>query len=167
MPHARLQIELSSDDAELAADALFACGAGGVEEQGSRRKARLIVYGESAEQLEPLRLALPEALAERGIVASSYRITVKSVLGSDWERAYLEHLTAVEVAPGYWLRPSHDQRSLPEGARVLTYEPEVAFGYGTHLTTHLAARCVIERAAAQPGCSVCDYGTGNGVLAIL
>jgi ribosomal protein L11 methyltransferase len=167
MPHALLQIDLSSADAELAADALFACGAGGVEEQGSRRKARLIVYGESAEALEPLRLALPEALEQRGIVASSYRITVRSDLGSDWERAYLEHLSAVEVAPGYWLRPSHDQRELPADARVLTYEPEVAFGDGSHLTTHLAARSVIERALASPGCSVCDYGCGNGVLAIL
>ncbi len=167
MPHALLQIELSSADAELAADALFACGAGGVEEQGSRRRARLNVYGESAEQLEPLRLALPEALEQRGIVASSYRITVRSDPRSDWERAYLEHLTAVEIAPGYWLRPSHDQRTPRDGARVLTYEPEVAFGDGSHLTTHLAARSVIERALASPGCSLCDYGCGNGVLAIL
>ena len=167
MPHALLQLELSSDDAELAADALFACGAGGVEEQGSRRKARLIVYGGSAEELEPLRLALPAALAERGIAASSYRVSVRVEQSSDWERAYLEHLVAVELAPGYWLRPTHDQRDLPADARVLVYEPDVAFGDGAHVTTHLAARSVIERVSAQPGCSVFDFGTGNGVLAIL
>ncbi|HVJ15425.1 MAG TPA: 50S ribosomal protein L11 methyltransferase [Polyangiaceae bacterium] len=167
MPHALLQLDLSSDDAELAADALFACGAGGVEEQGSRRKARLIVYGGSAEELEPLRQALPAALAERGIAASSYRVTIRVEQSSDWERAYLEHLVAVEIAPGYWLRPTHDQRPLPEDARVLLYEPDVAFGDGAHVTTHLAARSVIERVATQPGCSVFDFGAGNGVLAIL
>src|SRR5687767_13632042 len=115
MPHASLQLELDSADAELAADALFACGAGGIEEQGTRRKTRLIVHGGSAEELEPLRLALPAALAERGIPAANYRVSVRNDPSSDWERAYLEHLKAVEIAPGYWLCPSHDERSLPPG----------------------------------------------------
>jgi len=167
MPHAFLQLDCESDDAELAADALFSCGAGGVEEQGTRKKARLIVYAGSEEELEPLRQALPEALAERGIAASRYRISVRSDPSSNWERAYLEHLSAVEIAPGYWLRPTHDVRELPADARILSYEPEVAFGDGAHVTTHLAARAVIERVSQQPGCSVCDYGAGNGVLALV
>jgi ribosomal protein L11 methyltransferase len=167
MPHAQLELAVSSEDAELASDALFACGAGGVEEQGSRRKTRLIVYAGSAEELEPLRAALPAALAERGIAATSYRMTVRTDTGSDWERAYLQHLVAMEITPGYWLRPIHDQRPLPEDARVLLYEPDVAFGDGAHVTTHLAARSVIARVTAQPGCSVFDFGAGNGVLGIL
>src|SRR5688572_3207604 len=115
MPHAFLQLDLASEEAELAADALFECGAGGVEEQGTRRKARLIVYGGSEQELEPLRQALPAALAARGIAASSYRVSVRSDPSSNWERAYLEHLSAVEIAPGYWLRPSHDTAELPAG----------------------------------------------------
>jgi ribosomal protein L11 methyltransferase len=167
MGHALLQLDLPSEHAELASDALFECGAGGVEEQGTRRKARLIVYAATALELEPLRAALPAALEARGIPAATYRLTVREELASDWERAYLQHLRAVEVAPGYWLRPTHDTTELPTNARVLLFEAEVAFGDGAHRTTHLAARAVSERVSSQPGCNVFDFGTGNGVLALL
>ncbi len=161
-----LELDISSDDAELAADALFECGASGLEERGSRRKKRLIVYGANVEELEPLRAALPAALSARGIAPSAYRLAVR-VDTTDWEHEYLRHLRAVEVAPGYWLRPTHDDAPLPEGAIVLAYEAARAFGDGSHATTRLAARAVVDHCRANPGARVLDFGSGNGVLALL
>lgn len=166
MAHATLELSIASDLAELASAALFECGAGGIEERGTRRKTRLIVYAADEAGLDDLRRALPGALAARGIAPSAYAIRVAVDSSSDWQTSYFAHLRAVEVAPGFWLRPTHDVREI-EGGRVLVYEPAVAFGDGSHVTTRLAARAVVSHCQNRPGARVLDYGTGNGVLALL
>ncbi len=169
MAFASLELDVASDDAELAADALFECGASGLEEQGTRRNKRLIVYAGSAGELEALRLALPAALAGRGIAPQAYRVRVR-VDTTDWQHEYLRHLRSVEIAPGYWLKPTHDTSPLPEGAVVLVHEAAPAFGDGSHPTTRLAARALTAYChghAGHPGADILDYGCGNGVLSLL
>jgi ribosomal protein L11 methyltransferase len=167
MPHAFLELRVSSEFAELAADALFESGASGLEEAGTRRMTKLVVYAADRAAVEAMREKLPPALAERGIEAKAYSIKVGVDESSDWERAYFEHLRAVELAPGFWLRPTHDESALPGDARVLVYEPAVAFGDGSHPTTRLASQAVIEHFARHPGGSLADFGTGTGVLALV
>jgi ribosomal protein L11 methyltransferase len=167
MPHAFLELRISSEFAELAADALFEVGASGLEEGGTRRMTKLVVYAADRAEVEAMGEKLPPALAERGIGAKAYSIKVGVDESSDWERAYFEHLRAVELAPGFWLRPTHDDSALPDDARVLVYEPAVAFGDGSHPTTRLASQAVIEHFLRHPGGSLADFGTGTGVLALV
>jgi ribosomal protein L11 methyltransferase len=167
MPHAFLELRISSEFAELAADALFESGAGGLEEGGTRRMTKLVVYAAERAEVEELGARLPRALAERGIAENAYSIKVGVDETSDWERAYFEHLCAVELAPGFWLRPCHDATELPHDSRVLVYEPAVAFGDGSHPTTRLASQAVIEHFRRHEGESLADFGTGTGVLALV
>lgn len=167
MPHAYLELRIASEFAELGADALFELGAGGLEEGGTRRQTKLVVYAAERAELEAMKQKLKEALAERGIEPKAYSIKVGVDEASDWERAYLEHLRAVEVAPGYWLRPTHDSAELPADARVIVYEPAVAFGDGAHPTTRLASQAVVEHFERHPKETLLDFGTGTGVLALV
>ncbi len=167
MPHAFLELRISSEFAELAADALFESGASGLEEGGTRRMTKLVVYAADRAEVEAMGEKLPQALAERGIAEKAYSIKVGVDEASDWERAYFEHLRSVELAPGFWLRPTHDHDALPEDARVLVYEPAVAFGDGSHPTTRLASQAVIEHFSRHPGETLADFGTGTGVLALV
>jgi ribosomal protein L11 methylase PrmA len=143
MPYATLTLDVSSADAELASDALFACGATALEERGTRRKTRLLVHAARRDELESMASELPEALAARGIDASRYRISI-AVQADDWEKRVLDELRATEIAPGYWLRPTHDAAELPADAKVLCYRPALAFGDGGHPTTRLASRALVE-----------------------
>jgi ribosomal protein L11 methyltransferase len=61
---------------------------------------------------------------------------------------------------------------LVRGHRALTSSdiglvPELAFGFGEHPTTRLAARRVEEVCLARSGASLLDVGTGSGVLSIV
>jgi ribosomal protein L11 methyltransferase len=167
MPHAFLELRISSEFAELAADALFESGASGLEEGGTRRMTKLVVYAADRAEVEAMGERLPQALADRGIAEKAYSIKVGVDESSDWERAYFEHLRAVELAPGFWFCPTHVDNTLPEDARVLVYEPAIAFGDGSHPTTRLASHAVIEHFRDHPGETLADFGTGTGVLALV
>ncbi|HET9933593.1 MAG TPA: hypothetical protein VFQ35_22965, partial [Polyangiaceae bacterium] len=63
----KLLLDVGTDLAELVGQTLIELGAGGVEEQAGERGARLIVYGDDAEQLSALAEQARSALGEMGI----------------------------------------------------------------------------------------------------
>jgi ribosomal protein L11 methyltransferase len=54
---------------------------------------------------------------------------------------------------------------LPRTSRAILLEPALAFGFGEHPTTRLAARAVEESCLARKMDRVLDAGTGSGILA--
>jgi ribosomal protein L11 methyltransferase len=92
---------------------------------------------------------------------------VQDVQPQDWVRLTQSQFAPVEVAPGFWIVPSwHD---VPRQARtVIRLDPGRAFGTGTHPTTRLVLRWLVQQAPAlATGWErVLDYGCGSGVLAI-
>jgi ribosomal protein L11 methyltransferase len=81
----------------------------------------------------------------------------------DWERVWLEHFHPIAITPDLWICPSWCEP--PENAAtILTLDPGLAFGTGTHATT----RMCLEQLAAMDlhNKLVLDFGCGSGVLAI-
>jgi ribosomal protein L11 methyltransferase len=81
----------------------------------------------------------------------------------DWVRLTQSQFAPVTITPTFWIVPSwHD--APPAAERVIRLDPGLAFGTGTHPTTHMCLRWIARQACAWP--RVLDYGCGSGILAI-
>jgi ribosomal protein L11 methyltransferase len=60
--------------------------------------------------------------------------------------------------------PAWEKYDKQPGEVILTMDPGMAFGTGTHETTRLVIE-LLEK-YTKPGCRVLDVGTGSGILAI-
>ena len=87
------------------------------------------------------------------------------VADQDWVRLTQSQFAPVEITPEFWIVPTwHDK---PAGAiKVITLDPGLAFGTGTHPTTRMCLRWIAQHEAALHDQRVLDYGCGSGILAI-
>jgi len=112
--------------------------------------------------------ALGAGLArELGLEAG--RIATQLLAGRAWEREWLRDFHARRFGKRLWVCPTHEQLDEP-GAVVVTLDPGLAFGTGTHPSTALCLEWLDARfapgAGAMPRTSLVDYGCGSGVLGI-
>jgi ribosomal protein L11 methyltransferase len=129
------------------------------------------LLGTEEEEASALRAFFPEN-ADLGAIARDLKASLPGLLcreGSpvpvqDWLAAWKKSFTGFSlgetmyVLPSWLPRPSIDRR-------ILTIDPEQAFGTGTHDTTRLAA-ALVER-MIRKGDHVLDIGTGTGILAMV
>lgn len=112
-----------------------------------------------ADRVDPAFLA---ALAAQ-IGCDVARLEVAAVGERAWEREWLRDFVPLRCGENLWICPSHHTVDAP-GAVVVKLDPGLAFGTGTHPTTHL---CLEHLDAAPPRDGlVVDYGCGSGILAI-
>lgn len=82
----------------------------------------------------------------------------------DWQQSFRQQFAPREFTGNLWVVPSW--HTPPAGARhVITLDPGMAFGTGTHPTTGLCLDWLGSLAELR-GASVLDYGCGSGILAI-
>ena len=82
----------------------------------------------------------------------------------DWHLAWRERFTPLCFAERLWIVPSW--HSAPVDAEIIiTLDPGMAFGTGTHPTTALCLEWLVT-AANISGKQILDYGCGSGILAI-
>ena len=101
---------------------------------------------------------------------------LNEVPDQDWVRLTQSQFAPVEITPEFWIVPTWHQA--PAGARkVITLDPGLAFGTGTHPTTRMCLRWTARHGSGQGaydtdgtpallGQRVLDYGCGSGILAI-
>jgi len=80
-----------------------------------------------------------------------------------WEREWLRDFHAIRCGRRLWICPRHESVSDPD-AVIVTLDPGLAFGTGTHPTTALCLEWLDGQLA--PGASVIDYGCGSGILGL-
>ncbi|MGE3798083.1 MAG: 50S ribosomal protein L11 methyltransferase, partial [Thermomicrobiales bacterium] len=83
---------------------------------------------------------------------------------TDWEEAWKKHFTPVRASNRITIRPPWHDLEWDADGLVVTLDPGMAFGTGTHPTTRLCLQ-LLEELPLQ-GKRVLDAGTGTGVLAI-
>ena len=85
----------------------------------------------------------------------------------DWAEGWKQHFGAVRIGRRLVVKPTWEEFAASAGDVVVTLDPGMAFGTGTHGTTRL---CLEALAALFDGDSppqrVLDVGTGSGILAI-
>ncbi len=85
------------------------------------------------------------------------------VADQDWVRLTQSQFAPVEITPEFWIVPTWHQA--PTAARkIITLDPGLAFGTGTHPTTRMCLRWTARHGVQ--GQRVLDYGCGSGILAI-
>lgn len=98
----------------------------------------------------------------------------RDVPDADWVRLTQAQFRPIQVGKRVWIVPSwhRDDPEVPDltaqaqpgGPIHLQLDPGLAFGTGSHPTTHLCLEWL--EANLQPGQSLLDYGCGSGILAI-
>ncbi len=89
----------------------------------------------------------------------------KTVEEQDWVRLTQSQFAPIQIGKRIWVVPSwHDAPSDPN-AICLAVDPGLAFGTGSHPTTHLCLLWLEEHSDLQSQ-SLLDYGCGSGILAI-
>jgi len=84
-----------------------------------------------------------------------------------WEREWLKDFHAMRFGERLWVCPRHERVS-DANAAVVTLDPGLAFGTGTHPSTALCLVWLDAHAdlLRAPAARVIDYGCGSGVLAL-
>ncbi len=121
---------------------------------GTRMKAYL--PGTAVGKIDNVRKALSPFLVEP--------IMVRELPETDWLRAYREHYKTFRVGKWLVVRPPWEEYHAMPGDLVVTIDPGLAFGCGTHPTTQLCLELLKE--VVRPGAVIYDVGTGSGILAI-
>lgn len=81
-----------------------------------------------------------------------------------WERRCLEHVRPMRFGQRLWVYPSWHQAPQPQEGAIVTLDPGLAFGTGTHPTTALCLEWLDRQSLGDK--TVIDYGCGSGILAI-
>ena len=122
-----------------------------------RSELRALFPDERAAQEAAVLLAAQEFFEGCAVLA------VAEVPDADWVRLTQSQFEPVQVTPTFWIVPSWHVPPA-EAERVIRLDPGLAFGTGTHPTTHMCLRWLAGRDLA--GRRVLDYGCGSGILAI-
>jgi len=183
-----LLIHCSEAQAEALSDALLEAGAlsVSVEDADSDTDQEQPLFGEPG--TEPTVQAwgqnlvialLPEDMSPESLLEASgldaevgQAWSVRDVPDSDWVRLTQSQFAPIHIGDRVWIVPSwhRDHADVMASDAVqsdqihIELDPGLAFGTGSHPTTHL---CVQWLASSMPAASeVLDYGCGSGILAI-
>jgi ribosomal protein L11 methyltransferase len=91
------------------------------------------------------------------------RVDQKLLGARAWEREWLRDFHAQRFGARLWICPRHEHVS-ESGAIVVTLDPGLAFGTGSHPSTALCLEWL--DANLRMGTSMIDYGSGSGILGI-
>ena len=113
--------------------------------------------------------ALKASLAELkgmalGFGVGSLNMLVQTVDDSVWLNAWKEAYKPFPVGKHLLVRPSWEDEYDAQGRRVLSLDPGMAFGTGSHPTTRMCLEYIDE--LVKEGDSVVDLGCGSGILSI-
>lgn len=174
-----IQLETTDDyDNDVLEEALFAAGALSVTLTGKNDEIMLI-------EPKPGELPLWEkgmivtGLFEKGFDEKIALSILKACLGTEtiplltasklvdrqWELEWTKHFQPLQFGNNLWICPSNQivpQEKITATTQILTLDPGLAFGTGTHPTTAMALTTIATRDIN--GLHVIDYGCGSGVL---
>jgi ribosomal protein L11 methyltransferase len=92
-----------------------------------------------------------------------HQVSFRKFEDQQWERVWLDRFKPMQFGSDLWIVPGEGQA--PAAARhVLRLDPGLAFGTGTHPTTHLCLEWMDGHDFNDQ--QVIDYGCGSGVLGI-
>lgn len=177
------EIEVSREDADRLSDALLEAGALSVQVDDADAATDLErpVFGEPGMPAPPLgwdrsRLTIMTGIDDDAdgllrAACASLGVDVPAVSARrpvrdrDWVGLTQAQFEPMTIGRRLWIGPSwHTGDVRASGRLQVTIDPGLAFGTGSHATTHLCLEWLDEHLCG--GETVLDYGCGSGILAI-
>jgi len=93
---------------------------------------------------------------------SEFNYTTETIEEQDWVRTTQAQFDPINISDNLWIVPTW-HTSPNKDAINIVLDPGLAFGTGSHPTTHLCLEWLTEQKALN---NVLDYGCGSGILAI-
>ena len=105
---------------------------------------------------------LAAAAADAHMAAPAYQL--ETVPEQDWVRLTQSQFDPIQISERLWITPSW--HPLPQAPDIinLQLDPGLAFGTGSHPTTHLCLQWLDQH--LHGGENLLDYGCGSGILSI-
>lgn len=104
-------------------------------------------------------------LPEFGLSIGKNELTVSEVAENDWATAWKKYYHPVRVTRYLTIVPSWEKyEPADDKESIITLDPGMAFGTGTHPTTRLTLQAM--ETVLRGGETLLDVGTGSGVLSI-
>ena len=128
-------------------------------------KAYIADAGENAALINGIKASF-EALKKEdvGIDLGSLSFLSRTVDEEDWANSWKVNYKPTPIGERLLIRPSWEDEYEAGGRAVLSIDPGMAFGTGTHETTRMCLEAIEKH--TEPGCAALDLGCGSGILAI-
>ncbi len=174
-----LKIEAQDNTADLISDTLMTMGALSaiIEDANAETIDEQPIFGEPGDPPPGIwQQNLVSALFDEGVDVSqviadlqqktrlaNLQYTTEIIQEQDWVRATQSQFEPIRITDQLWIVPTWHSSPSPDAINIIL-DPGLAFGTGSHPTTHLCLAWLTQTVAA--GKSVLDYGCGSGILAI-
>ena len=174
-----LRIEADSQNADLLSDTLMEVGAlsASIEDANAETPDEQPIFGEPGDPPPGIwnKNIISALLADDANVAEvisqleqlteikNLSYTTQKVEEQDWVRATQSQFDPIKITDDLWIVPTWHDAPNPKALNIIL-DPGLAFGTGSHPTTHLCLAWLVNE--IKPQHEVLDYGCGSGILAI-
>ena len=174
-----LKIEAQDNTADLISDTLMELGALSaiIEDANAETIDEQPIFGEpgdpppgiwqqnlvSALFDEGINIAAIMAELQQQTKLSTLNYTTETIEEQDWVRATQSQFDPIKITDTLWIVPTWHSSPNPDAINIIL-DPGLAFGTGSHPTTHLCLAWLTQ--VVKAGSTVLDYGCGSGILAI-
>lgn len=173
-----LKIQANDGNADSISDALMDLGAlsASIEDAHAETMAEQAIFGEPGDPppgiwQQNIVTAMLDELTDVDSLLQSLKIateinqfsySTEAIEEQDWVRATQAQFDPINITDNLWIVPSWHE-SPNKNAINIVLDPGLAFGTGSHPTTHLCLEWLTQQAHLK---DVLDYGCGSGILAI-
>ena len=126
-----------------------------------RAHSLIHIYIKDDASLKEARAYISDMLTAEGI---EHEASAAGVKEEDWASGWKRHYHVQHIGRRLVVRPSWEEYSPAPGEVVMSLDPGMAFGTGTHDTTRLCLELLEE--TVTPSSRVLDVGCGSGILSI-
>lgn len=174
-----LKIEAKDNTADLISDSLMDIGALSaiIEDANAETPDEQPIFGEPGDPPPGIwQQNVVSALFDENIVVNDVMQSLGQVTGlddlqytteiieeQDWVRATQSQFDPIRIRDDLWIVPSWHSAPNPDALNIIL-DPGLAFGTGSHPTTHLCLAWLADH--VKPEHTILDYGCGSGILAI-
>lgn len=174
-----LKIEAQDNTADLISDTLMELGALSaiIEDANAETIDEQPIFGEPGDPPPGIwQQNLVSALFDEGVDVTqvisdlqqqtklnNLQYSTETIQEQDWVRATQSQFDPIKITDNLWIVPTWHESPNSDAINIVL-DPGLAFGTGSHPTTHLCLAWLTQ--AVSPDQSVLDYGCGSGILAI-